>query len=193
MPETVVQPRRLFIAIHVRPMPDVLELLGKLRQLGRSLRPVAPDNLHLTLRFLGAVSEALQAGVSEALVRAAQSSAAMELTLRTTGAFPDFNRPKVIWAGVDEHHALNALVASLSAELAQVGIGPEQQPFHPHVTLARVKKRPPATLASLYRRFATHTFGTWMVKEVHLLSSELTPNGPKYDAVRSVRLGEARL
>ena len=190
MPADLPPKIRTFIAIFVRPMPDVLEVLGQLRQMGQALRPVPPDNLHLTLRYLGPLPKPRHEPIFAAMRAAAKRSSFIDLTLRDLGAFPNFNRPNVIWAGVDDPEgALASFVEDMSGELAEVGFAPEKRPFHPHVTLARVKRRPPRRLADVYQRFAEHTFGDWKVKEVHLMSSELTPNGPKYEVVKSVRLG----
>ena len=188
MAQTGDATRRAFIAVHVRPMPDLLAVLRDLRTLGQAVKPVAPENLHITLRFLGPVAQARCGALLQAMEHAATGIAAFDLDIEGLGAFPDLNRPTVLWAGVHDDGPMQRVVRALETPLAALDFPPEDRPFHGHLTLARIKRRLPAPFADIYSQYAKHRFGDSRVKELLLMHSDLTPSGPVYDVLGSVRL-----
>ena len=137
-------------------------------QMPRHGRPVAPENLHLTLVFLGSVA----AEMRDCLVDAVGTIRCppFELCLDQAGWF---QRPQVYWVGASQTPApLLALVAELQRAQSQCGGEPESRPFRAHVTLARkVRRRPPPAAAPRLR---------WPVDRFALVSSQTLPQGPVY-------------
>ena len=162
---------RLFVAIDLP--GNVREELASLREELPGGRWVAGNQLHLTLRFIGEV-EAQQQGDIDAALRHVHEDP-FSLTLRQVG---HFGRPgRVLWVGMDRPSGLLALQQEIEAALVRAGIPPEERPFSPHITLARLKGTPSLLLAAYegeHRAFATSTFP---VTEFHLYSSTLTPTG----------------
>ncbi len=152
------------------------------------LKAVSPDNLHVTLKFLGDVALQRTAEVSRTLVEAAAGEPAFSAELRGLGAFPSAGRPSVVWAGLMGADALVRLAERLEASLELQGFARESRAFHPHLTLARVKGRPPAGLRTLLERHAATSFGTVGIASVELYQSELRREGAKYTLLASVRL-----
>lgn len=153
-----------------------------------ALRVVKLDNLHFTLRFLGEIDENRAEPLLEALNWAVADAAPFELELRGLGAFPSVERPSVVWVGVRNAVRLKGLDARVAAAASAAGFGPADRPFHPHLTLARCKARPPEALFDLLREQARTSFGSFRVERVELIASELTPDGPRYRSVGAAML-----
>ena len=141
---------------------------------------VAPENLHITLKFLGGVEEARLGKVVAALEPAATGSA-FDVAVRGLGAFPTPTRPRVIWAGTAPAGAFVALGQTVDRAMAALGFPPETRPFSPHVTLGRVRepRRDPA-LAAVLEAAATRAFGTLAVGRISLMRSDLSPRGARH-------------
>ena len=159
------------------------------------------DNLHLTLKFLGNVPVAAIPKVSHAVASATKSVSSFELTFSDCGAFPPRGRPSVLWLGAGSAGILPAssaqlpspselarLYISIENELAEAGFPRELRPFHPHLTIARLRQSQGARqLAELHksRGFAPIGFD---VSEVVVFRSELLKDGSKHIAISRHKL-----
>jgi RNA 2',3'-cyclic 3'-phosphodiesterase len=167
--------------------------IERLRQVAGGVGWVAPENLHITLKFLGRVEEARLGLVQRCLDRAAAGIERFEIAIERLGAFPAPTRPRVIWAGVDQGaEPLSALADRVERELAEMGFAPEARGFTPHVTLGRVgePRRNPALAAALERAGAT-MFGAVRVDRLSLMRSDLSPRGARYTELSAHPLGGA--
>lgn len=193
--------RRLFIA--VEPPPPVRRRLAAIqaemkRLAGRNaddVRWVGPDNLHVTLQFLGSVPEERVEDVKAALAGAAAEIAPLHLELRGAGAFPHGRKPRVLWAGLSgDVDRLTALAASIGNALAPLGFPPEDRPFSPHVTLGRSREpRGAPRLAAAIAGTASVSGPAWRVVEVDLVQSHLSPAGARYETIARAALGASLL
>lgn len=177
---------RAFIAAKAPCTSDLKPVLRDLGAMGRALKAVSADHLHVTLKFLGDVSLERTVGVGRALAEAARGVSAIDAKLRGVGAFPHAGRPSVIWAGLVGAEPLLELSGRLEALLEQQGFAREARAFHPHVTLARVKSRPPDELQALLKRHADSPFGAAPLRSIELYQSELRPQGPRYTVLARV-------
>ena len=154
---------------------------------------VDPESIHLTLKFLGSVSGETIPEIVEAMSLVAQPVSPFTLQIGGTGAFPNWQRPQVVWVGVGgEMGRLTTLQRELEAALSPLGFPPESRPFSPHLTLGRLRER----VTPEDRR----RFGLWAqsvkfeaslsfeVNTVRLMKSELTSSGPIYSQLASVGL-----
>lgn len=132
--------QRLFIAIDL-PEETRHGLLRLVRLPPEGVRPVRPEQIHLTLHFLGDVEEEASTRVVEALRSIRQP--AFTFDLAGTGCFPTLRRPTVLWAGVRPSTALASLHAAIGDMLRDCGLPTESRPFAAHVTLARLTPRVP--------------------------------------------------
>ncbi|HSF05021.1 MAG TPA: RNA 2',3'-cyclic phosphodiesterase [Methylomirabilota bacterium] len=177
-------------------LPDALRaaLAVEIERLGSRARGVGwivPENLHLTIKFLGGVEPLRVERVAAALQAAAAAAEAFELALRGVGAFPSPARPRVIWAGV---HAGGGAMAALAARVDDA-LGPldfprDERPFSAHVTLGRVRepRRDPALTEALAAG-AERDFGRFRVEQLTLMRSDLSPRGARYTALAAWPLG----
>jgi 2'-5' RNA ligase len=136
--------RRAFVAIELSDVERgaLVTALGELRNSAAfgAGRWVAPERMHLTLRFLGDTEAPDVTAVVAAIDRVAAAFSPMSLALAGTGFFPSERKPRIAWVGVGrEVDTLARLASALSAELIGVGIAEDPKPFHPHLTLARVR------------------------------------------------------
>ena len=159
-------------------------------------RWVRPENIHITLRFLGDIEEE-QAAAAEALLRTGEDVPAFDISIDRFGVFPHLKRPNVLWAGPSETpEPLVEFEASLSRYLMEAGFPSAEGLFHPHLTLARCRSRdrPPAGLEGelevAEQRWLTPPLICRARKAV-LFRSELNPSGAIHTALEKVNLGQA--
>lgn len=171
---------RAFVAVRVPATPALCDVLDELGRMGRSIKPVDSDHLHVTLKFLGETDTSWIDGTREVLDAVAKASSTFDVRLHGLGAFPKPSRPSVIWTGIEPAEPMMQLAERTEQALSEFGFAPETREFRPHVTLARVKSRPPQELASLLERHATTEFAKFRVNEIVLIQSQLSPQGPKY-------------
>jgi 2'-5' RNA ligase len=179
---------RAFIAIQVAPLPPLLQLISELEQLGGPVKAVAAGNLHITLRFLGETDESSLPAVTQAIEQAASSRRAFDFQLAGVGAFPSVSRPSVVWVGARGDGPLLDLVSELNPGIDALGFGGDARPFVTHLTIARVKARPPQRLLQLLSLWRDAAIGRVRVSRIDLMKSQLTKSGPIYSVVQSVPL-----
>ena len=190
-------PLRLFIAIELdHPGKRAVgKLIDKIGRLPGRVRFVGPEQMHLTLAFLGDVPAERVADIAAAMKRAAAGIDPFPFAIEGFGGFPDLRSPRVLWVGIAEPTGtLVRLQASLAGELAKVGFPPEERSFHPHITLARAKELDRRTdYEQLLAPRRDFTGPEQMAEEMLLISSELAPAGPTYATVATVPLGAEKI
>jgi 2'-5' RNA ligase len=173
---------RCFLALKIPAETALRRVLKELAAMGRALKAVEPENLHVTLKFFAAVEPNLIPEITAIAAKAASRQVCSQLTLTGLGSFPHAQRPNVIWAGLegDGAKSLVAIAGEIEAPLEKIGFVKEDRPFTPHLTLARVKARPPEELRELLARQAKTVFGTVTAEEIELIRSEPGPEGSRY-------------
>jgi len=183
-------PFRAFIAVEIGERVDWTALRAELASLDRGIRPVRPEQLHATLRFLGDTDEGLVGDIERAMRAAVDGVPPFTVGLDGVGAFPSPRNARVVWLGMTGAEPLGRIAESLERSAIGMGFRPEGRPFRPHLTCARVKSiRSGDRLAELVDRWRGHHFGEVRVGSVELKSSVLTPQGPIYATVAEVPLG----
>lgn len=178
--------RRLFIAVLIS--PDLMHRLAQeqsqlKRYLSdRALRWVAPENFHITLLFLGEQPEERLQSIQSAVERASQLVSPFSVQVQGLGVFPNWNRPQVLWAGVEQGaESLQRIALQLEQSLLAK---PSGKRFHAHITLARIKAHGASDLAKrMFQQVEPKrklVFGTYEVAHLSLMQSELTPTGSRY-------------
>ena len=183
---------RLFVALN---LPDrVREALwaaaAPLRELGLAVKWVRPEGIHLTLKFLGEVSEGREPDLRAALGRAAAGGRALSLVVSGFGAFPGLDRPRVIWAGLEADPEILALQHRVEEQFVPLGFPREDRPFRPHLTLGRAARdaRPERCdgLEATLRGLRVHEAAS--VGSVDLMQSVLKAGGAVYQVRHSAGL-----
>jgi 2'-5' RNA ligase len=147
-----------------------------------------PENLHLTLRFLGDLGDSGVKRAGQAVERGAAEVPAFRARLGGLGTFPSIARPRVLWAGLAEGaEAASALAHSVNRALLRDEFGSPDKPFRAHLTLARVREGARG-LAALGDYAMAPSPGEAILDQVVLMKSELHPAGARYTPLVEVRL-----
>ena len=148
------------------------------------VRWVAPENVHLTLKFLGDVSPSNLEVLAEALAAEARNHTPFEAYVGKLGAFPNPRRPRVLWIGFLAQAPLSALQRGVEASCARLGYPPESRGFSPHLTIGRLAQTRSAADLERARLALQKTdvgmLGKMRVDSIHLFKSDLRPDGPVY-------------
>jgi 2'-5' RNA ligase len=157
---------------------------------GLPVRWVQPEQVHLTLKFLGNVPAEQITSIRQALEHTVRERAPFTVCARSLGCFPNASRPRILWMGLDDpQQALSGLQQQVEAALSALGFAPEARPFHPHLTLARFQEgRRVSRLLSLLPAYQDRVFGDMPVAQMHLFQSQLRREGALYTILHSVRL-----
>jgi 2'-5' RNA ligase len=185
---------RTFIALGLdRAIHDrTVTLQESLARTGADVKWTEPDNLHLTLLFLGEVDERALLDVCRAVGDCARPRAPFATSVEKTGCFPNARRPRVLWVGVGEGlQEVVALHDALESVLLELGCyRREDRQYTPHVTLGRVRsEQPNEKLSAAVTKNADWQGGRMVVREVLVMSSELGPDGPVYAVLSRAPLG----
>lgn len=180
---------RTFIAVKLSAFPTVRAVLQSLSAMKWPVVPVSPDEMHVTLKFLGDTPADLREAIHQQIAQAAIGLSPFVLQVEGVGAFPNVDRPSVLWAGLKNAEPLGTLAERLEAALEPLGFPRESRPFHPHLTLARIKSRPPRELFELLRTHADTSFGTAEIRAVEFLKSDPRQrDGSRYTTLSSCEL-----
>ena len=185
---------RSFIAVEIPPgiQSAIAHSTASLKNaLPRTLiRWVAPQNVHLTLKFLGDISPANLDRLAETLKVEAASHGMFSMAVGGLGAFPSPRRARVIWIGLEYPPALEDLWHGLEAAAAQLGYAQEERPFSPHLTIGRVGQNLSVSDLQCIRTALETTkvgvLGTVNVEAVHIFKSDLQPGGSVYTHLYSL-------
>jgi 2'-5' RNA ligase len=186
---------RTFVALDLP--DDIIDhaagLQAALQARGLRLRWVRPQNLHLTLRFLGDILRQNAAAVGQALERASRGTPPLQLTVQGLGAFPGVKRPRVLWIGLGgQVDLLQALYGRLEDQLSDLGFAREQRGFKAHLTLARFKPgRTVYNLLPAIEALGGYDPKPFSARRLVLYQSDLRPQGAVYTALSDVWLASA--
>jgi 2'-5' RNA ligase len=186
---------RLFVALEIPSAvrDNLAAFLSEMRALTeklgeRRVRWVRPENLHVTLKFIGEVADTKLADIRTAL-SSVPSVAPIDVRFRGLGFFPNENRPTVLWAGLDASPHLSTFAGDIDGALTAMGIAREKRAFVPHLTLARFAA--PflhEKLRAAIQKNGERAFGSFQASEFHLIESKLKPSGAEYTSLTSFRL-----
>lgn len=158
----------------------------------RAVRWVAAPAMHLTLAFLGEVAERAVPIVADCVQQHRNDAAAISLHLKQVGAFPSLRRPQTLWCGVGgEVAALVSAQGRVARDLAPLGYTPDSRLFSPHLTLGRVRREATPEqrtgIGQAIRDLALVPAHPWTCGPIMLFHSTLTPHGPVYTALETIR------
>lgn len=169
------------------------DIRDRLQTAGADARWVEPGNLHVTVKFLGDTDAGLVAQVADSAVRCLRGFNTFRLDVGGLGFFPGPSGPRVLWAGLKGEVAfLREAARKVEDAMAPLGFPREARKFSPHLTLARIKSsRGAAGLVKAVEaeKSRVENLGGFKVAAVDLMQSGLTPRGPVYTLLASVKLG----
>lgn len=183
---------RAFVALSLP--ADIIDhmsgLQSALKARGLRLRWVKPQNVHLTLKFIGELPVAAVADVGLALRRVGMETAPLALTVQGMGAFPGIRRARVLWVGLGgEVEALQSLYSRIEDELADLGLAREKRGFKAHLTLARMKEPVDSRdLLAAVEETGNYEPRPFWARRLILYKSDLRPQGAVYSPMVEIDL-----
>ncbi len=188
---------RLFIAINlpsslIAQLQDLQKILQS-RLSSNLIRWTQSDQIHLTLKFLGNLEENRLKDVSLAVQLACQNKSSFQLCAKNLDCFPNFKNPSIIWVGIDGGlHPLSKLKAQLDQQLLSISPYEETKPFHPHLTIGRVKasnSHETHRIGTMIQEIQAGVLGEWKVQSIDVMKSEISTKGSFYTLLSSFILG----
>ena len=183
---------RAFIAVEIdQPNKQkISDLISNLKKSKADVKWITEDQMHLTLKFLGNIDKDKVQDISNTLSNISNNFKSFTISLSNIGVFPNLNRPRVIWLGVDKGaDYLKNLSERIENELEKLGFEKEDREFNPHLTLGRVKTS--KDLSELKKLINETQFNSenWVeINKLILFQSTLTSKSAIYDALTKVKL-----
>ena len=187
---------RVFLAVELS--LDVRKKLSELQQQLKKILPpinwVRPESIHLTLKFLGYVEPLSISQLQSVLEPLGKKQDPFSIEVHGLGVFPHIKHPRIFWAGFTGNtHALHDLVFEIDVVLETLGFPPEEKTYHPHLTLARIKRENVKVGSALIQTGALESdqhLGTVVVDRFTLFQSDLDSSGARYTSLWTVPFSE---
>ncbi len=183
---------RVFLAVDLSAVirQALVQLQDELRGKLPKVNWVRPESIHLTLKFLGYVEVSMVDQLREALEPLGKGQSSFMINVQGLGVFPLAQKPRILWVGLTgEIQPLLNVVSQIEEALEPLGFVPEERPYHPHLTLARIKHESSKVGSALNQAGVLeekHHLGKLEIDRLTLFQSELGVNGAKYTPLWSV-------
>ena len=185
---------RSFIAIELSETvkSTLAELQQEFKKCGADVRWVNPDNVHLTLKFLGNIEEKSAEETLKLMEKTCSRYNPFNIELKGLGTFPNSKSPRVLWVGISGNSVLAELQRDIEDGMASLGFASENRKFTPHLTLGRFRSlKGKECLLEAIKLFEKNSFGLINVKSIFLMRSDLSPAGARYTKIGEVPLDKS--
>ncbi len=185
---------RAFIAVDLT--SEIRKELVRLQsELKKSLKGriawVEPENIHLTLRFLGQINDKQLEEIKKIVQETAKKIKKFNMDLGVIGAFPDVSNPRIVWVGINfGFNQLNEINAELEDKLETINFAVGEKYFHPHLTIARIKSLEGENILDEITQKIRPKQLPETVDRLIIFQSELTPQGAKYTELFEAKLSK---
>jgi len=180
---------RGFIAIDIQTNKKLLEMENEIKNAQADLKLVEPENIHITLKFLGDTDEEKIDEIEEIIKNSVKDIDAFSIKLKGSGVFPNKNYMKVLWIGLENAEKIIEIAEKMDKQLEILGFAPEKRGFSAHLTIARVRSsRNKENLLQIIEKYKDVEFSIIDVNSIKLKKSDLTPKGPIYTNLREIKL-----
>ena len=181
---------RGFIAAKIDSNKKIESFIGELNSSEAKIKTVEPNNLHITLKFLGDTPVSKQDDIVSALRDVCDGISSFDISVEGVGVFPKREYVKVVWVGVDEEEKkLEQIALSIETQMRSLGFDSENRKFRSHVTVGRVKfVKDKRSFLRVIDSFSDVFFCNQRISHILLMKSTLTPNGPVYEIVEKIPL-----
>lgn len=175
---------RLFLALELsgQQKHSLHDLQGRLRSNLNGVRWVHPENMHLTIKYLGETNEDVLEDLKSGIKNVVNTIEPFTISYGKCGVFPSPQKARVIWVGLNEgHEETLKLHEKVESAVVSLGLPPEERAYSPHLTLGRVRYQlsPAAVEATLAENIYFKT-GSAVTDGLYLFQSHLTKQGASY-------------
>ena len=182
---------RIFIGIKLddRVHEEIESFLKPFKKNSSPLRWVKPANVHLTLKFIGEVSDHQYAQIEQRLSDTEFNTGPLELSLSGCGKFGKDDSLKIFWIGIAANTSLTEIYNRIETSLAKAGIEKENRPFKPHLTVGRNKKNFNfKSFLQLMEENSRRLVSQFTATHFQVFKSQLRPEGPIYSVLKEIPL-----
>jgi 2'-5' RNA ligase len=180
---------RGFIAVDIEPFSTLKNFQAEIKNSGANVKLVEPENVHITLKFLGETLEGQIDDINDIIKSVVAEIKPFEITMKGAGVFPNESYLKVIWVGISPADKLAFISKTIDEKLASLGFKKEKRKFSPHLTIGRVRSAHNKNeLIKVIEKYKEITFKTFQVSSIKLKKSQLTPQGPIYSNLKEILL-----
>lgn len=184
---------RLFIAVNLTGSVrhQIWRVSSALREAAFPIRWIDPASMHVTLKFLGDVDAAREPEIVAGLEAACSDVTAFDLSIGGFGAFPDPDRPRVVWVGCEPARAFAVLQHEIETEMHRLGFRRDGRTFRPHLTIGRVRRGAGRCIGLGDCLSDIHLAEPVAVHTVDLMKSTLARSGTRYTRRHATPLSAA--
>jgi 2'-5' RNA ligase len=195
----MVQERQIRSFIAIELPPELKAILGSFQNEmasagGSFVKWVAPDSIHITLKFLGNIVAEKVEAIGSAIEQACAGTGAFSLEMGELGGFPNLNQPRVLWVGLHgDIERVKSLQLNIDNSLVRLGFDKEKRGFTPHITLARMREKASPVDRRKFGELVTGKHFDFRykidVESINLMRSRLLPDGAVYSTMAKLKLG----
>lgn len=183
-----MQKFRGFIAIDIKSFPKLIKFEQDIKNTGANVKLVEPENIHLTLKFLGDTDELLIDRIGEIIIDSVKEIESFEIQLKGAGVFPNERYIKVIWIGIEKGENIAKIAGNIDEKISVLGFQKEKRKFSAHLTIARVKNvKNKEKLIQTIEKYRDIEFANIKINSIKLKKSDLTPKGPIYTTLKEIK------
>jgi len=180
---------RGFIAIDIDATSGIIEFEKEIKKTDADVKLVEPQNIHITVKFLGDVDENLIDEIEQIMKDSVKEIKPFTIQLKGTGVFPNQNYIRVIWIGIKEAQVIETISNSIDEKLSKLGFKKEKRGFSPHLTIGRVKTaKNKQRLLEIIENYVDVEFSRQEINSIKLKKSDLASKGPIYTTIREAAL-----
>lgn len=180
---------RGFIAIDIEPFSKLVQFENEIRNTGANVKLVEPENVHITLKFLGDTDKGYIDQIEEIIKDAVKETDSFEIQLKGAGVFPNQNYIKVMWIGIKNGVQIGKIASKIDEQISGLGFKKEKRGFSAHLTIARVRSaKNKEKILQIIEKYRDMEFGNFKVNYIKLKKSELTSKGPIYTTLKEIKL-----
>lgn len=180
---------RGFIAIDIASFQKLSDFINEIKNSSANIKTVEPENIHITLKFLGDTNEEKIDTINEIIINSVKEIKPFDIKLKSTGFFPNQNYIKVVWVGIQNTEQIQIIAEKIDKKLAEIGFNREKRKFSAHLTIARVRSaKNKEKLIQIINKYKDVEFATIAVDKIKLKKSVLTQKGPIYSTLKEVAI-----
>ena len=180
---------RGFIAIDIDGFPKLIEFEKEIAETRANVKLVDPENVHVTLKFLGDTNEEQIDEIERMMKDAVKEIDSFYIRLKGAGVFPNQNYIRVVWIGIEHGGEIGTIAHRIDDQLSKLGFKKEKREFSPHLTIARVKTAEnKEKLLQIIEKYREVEFADMKIDSIKLKKSDLTQKGPIYTTLREIKI-----